>query len=270
MLAAEAQHLCQDAAAMRLLTIPISHYCERARWALDHCGLDYEEEQHLQIFHIRPVRKAGGRHFVPLLVTDEGALTSSGDIVAYADRHARPHRRLYDEDASKRESIIALEATYAGDFGVETRRYAYHRLLPHRALVTRYNGAAAPLHERLALRLGFPFARRKITRYLRIEDETVRAGADPLSQTFDAVAARLSDGRPYLTGDNFTAADLTFAAMAAPLVFPSEYGARRRQVALPSLPELPPQFRAEVEQFRSHPAGAFVLRLYRRARMTPP
>ncbi len=32
----------------RLLTIPISHYCEKARWALDRAGLDYVEERHVQ------------------------------------------------------------------------------------------------------------------------------------------------------------------------------------------------------------------------------
>jgi hypothetical protein len=29
-----------DGAVRRLLTIPISHFCEKARWALDRAGLD--------------------------------------------------------------------------------------------------------------------------------------------------------------------------------------------------------------------------------------
>ena len=32
----------------RLLTIPISHYCEKARWALERAGLAYREERHVR------------------------------------------------------------------------------------------------------------------------------------------------------------------------------------------------------------------------------
>ena len=39
-------------AGVRLITIPISHYCERARWALQRAGVDFIEEQHLQMLHL--------------------------------------------------------------------------------------------------------------------------------------------------------------------------------------------------------------------------
>ena len=37
---------------MRLLTMPISHYCEKVRWALDRQALPYREEGHAPLFHI--------------------------------------------------------------------------------------------------------------------------------------------------------------------------------------------------------------------------
>ncbi len=45
----------------RLLTIPISHYGERARWALDWAGVDYEETHHLQMFSWFAAFAHGGR-----------------------------------------------------------------------------------------------------------------------------------------------------------------------------------------------------------------
>jgi glutathione S-transferase len=67
----------------------------------------------------------------------------------------------------------------------------------------------------------------------------------------------LSDGRRHLCGDRFTAADLTFACLAAAVVLPPEYG-----VALPQgLPEL--------RVFQEHPAGAYALRLFRELRRSP-
>ena len=35
-----------------LLTFPSSHYCEKARWALDYAGANYVEEPHFPAFHM--------------------------------------------------------------------------------------------------------------------------------------------------------------------------------------------------------------------------
>ena len=44
----------------RLVTIPISHYCEKARWALERAGIGYREEPHVQGIHQLAARRAGG------------------------------------------------------------------------------------------------------------------------------------------------------------------------------------------------------------------
>ena len=78
----------------RLITIPISHYCERARWALEHCQVEFEEERHLQVLHRRSVRRAGADHSVPVLVSGDQCVADSADIVAFADSLAPAGRRL--------------------------------------------------------------------------------------------------------------------------------------------------------------------------------
>ena len=60
----------------RLVTIPISHYCERGRWALDHCQVDYREDQYLQLLH-RLATVPAGHTSTPLLITDEGTFPDS-------------------------------------------------------------------------------------------------------------------------------------------------------------------------------------------------
>ncbi|HMV36104.1 MAG TPA: glutathione S-transferase C-terminal domain-containing protein, partial [Turneriella sp.] len=79
----------------------------------------------------------------------------------------------------------------------------------------------------------------------------------------DFVAGLLGDGRPFLCGDAISAADITFAALAAPVLLPDEYG-----VKLPDMRGLPTtrQLHETVEHYRSTPAGKFVLRLYREHR----
>ena len=75
---------------VRLVTIPISHYCEKARWALERAGIPYREERHVQGIHRVAARRAGGGHTVPVLVTPEGALGESEDILRWVDGRTPP------------------------------------------------------------------------------------------------------------------------------------------------------------------------------------
>ena len=245
----------------RLITIPISHYCEKARWALDRAAIGYREERHIQIVHRIASRRAGGGGTVPVLVASDGVFTQSAAILAYADRHTEPGARLYPEDRERRAEVVALERDFDAGLGPEGRRWMYFHLLPERDLGRAYNCTGVPAWERLAFPLLLGVMSGYIRHLLAIGPQTpVQAGA-AVQATFDAVAARLGDGRRYLCGDAFTAADLAFAALAAPVLVPPQYG-----VALPQPAELPPVMAAAVEAFRAHPAGAFALRLFREER----
>jgi glutathione S-transferase len=74
------------------------------------------------------------------------------------------------------------------------------------------------------------------------------------------VAARLG-GRAYLAGERFGAADLTFAALAAPVLLPAGHPALAGDAAA-----LPEPMRATVARLRATAAGAWALGLYARHR----
>src|SRR5260370_1367256 len=61
----------------RLITIPISHYGERARWALERARVDFDETHHLQMFSWVAALRNGGRKTLPVLVTRDGTLNDS-------------------------------------------------------------------------------------------------------------------------------------------------------------------------------------------------
>ncbi len=56
-----------------LVTIPISHFCEKARWALDRADVQYTERRHVQLLHCVAARRAAGALTAPALRAPEEA-----------------------------------------------------------------------------------------------------------------------------------------------------------------------------------------------------
>jgi glutathione S-transferase len=90
----------------RLLTIPISHFCEKARWSLERAGLDYTEEHHVQGVHRIVSRRAGGGGTLPVLVAEEGVFAESEDILRYADERTDEGRRLFPAGAGETDEVV--------------------------------------------------------------------------------------------------------------------------------------------------------------------
>jgi glutathione S-transferase len=248
----------------RLITIPISHFCEKARWALERAGLEYTEERHIQGVHRILARRAGGGETVPVLVTPAGVLAESEQILAYADESLPEELRLFPADRSLRREVESLSRWLDAGLGPEGRRLMYAHMFDQRQLMLKVNNQGVPAWERRIMTALWPLMVRVAKHVLAIGPETIRDDEPRVLHALDTIADRLSDGRRYLTGDRFTAADLTFAALSASVLVPPEYG-----VALPQPEQLPPILATKIRSFREHPAGAYALRLFREERHRP-
>lgn len=247
--------------ANRLLTIPISHFCEKARWALDRAAIPYVEEPHLQGIHVAHALRAGRSRTVPVLVAaDREVLTESADILRWSDRATDPAARLYPAGAEGAEAA-RLEAWLDAGFGPDGRLWMYEATLPVMDRLAASIVHGVPRWERRVFGVGRPVLNQVIVRYLGVSGTNADAAMARVDTVFDTVGARLADGRPYLCGERFTAADLTFAALAAPVLIPPQYGS-----PLPPLEDLPEGLVSEVRRLREHPAGRFALGLYERER----
>ena len=242
---------------LRLVTIPISHYCEKARWALERAAIPYREERHVQGIHRFAARRAGGGDTVPVLVTPDGVLADSAEILAWVDERTPAEHRLFPAESQERREVERLCRRLDDELGPKGRRLMYVHMLAQRKLMLRFNNEGVPRWEDRAIRTGWPvvvrFARRVlgIRPGIEIEDEAA------VWRELDFVAELLADGRPYLCGARFGAADLTFAALSAAVVVPPVYG-----VPLPQPDVLPPDTAAFIEQVRAHPAGRYALALF--------
>ena len=237
---------------LRLITIPISHFCEKARWALDRAGHEYVEERHVQGPSRIASKRAGGTGTTPVLISGRGTLVDSEDIVAFAD----PRLRQADPEVAR------VTRWLDANLGIPDRRLIYAHILPHRELLLGFNNNGVPAWEAQAITTLWNVMHPWAIRQLGLGGD-VKARDEALTlHAFDAVATWIADGRPYIFGDAFTAADLTFAALSAPMIGPENYG-----TPLPQAVELPPETTAMIGRFREHPAGRFALRLYREERV---
>ncbi len=248
-----------------LLTLPFSHFCEKARWALDRAGVDYVEEGHAPGLHRRAVLrvKPGRRSAVPVLVADDGVVADSTDILAWADARASAERALYPREPELRAEVLALEERFDEGLGPDLRRVLYFHLLPRPALVFALADQRTPVWERLVVRAAFPFLASKMRRFMRIDEATVAASLGRVRAVLDEMDGRLSDGRRFLVGARFTAADLTLAALMSPALMPPEHPIRYpRPEAFAQGPQ------ALLRELQGRPTADHARRMYRDHRGT--
>lgn len=242
---------------LRLITIPISHYCEKARWALERAGIPYREERHIQGVHRIAARRAGGGLTVPVLVTPDGTIGESAEILVWVDERTPGEQRLFPHDPAERAEVESLCRRLDEVLGPSGRRLMYVAMLPQRELLLRVNNQGVPRWEDRTMRYGWPVITGLVKRVLKIEPGVEVEDRATVWGELDFIAEQLSDGRPYLCGERFGAADLTFAALSAAVLVPPIYG-----VPLPQPEVLRGDTAAIVQAAREHPAGQFALRLY--------
>jgi glutathione S-transferase len=246
----------------RLITIPISHYCEKARWVLDASGLPYREEAHAPIVHRRATRAVGARS-VPVLVHGTAVLRDSSTIALHVDALAPPERRLLPLDAEERARVLAIEDELDETLGLDARLLGYWHMLrgdgAARANVGRLLGMQSPL----ALRLVTPVFRTFMFGFYQVNARTAEVAEARVRATFARLGERI-ESEGYLVARRFTLADLTFAALSSPLLWPPEHPVTGRFGGKPI-----PGLVALHDELCATTAGRHALRMYRERRGGP-
>jgi glutathione S-transferase len=280
----------------RLITIPVSHYCEKTRWALTRLQIPFVEERHMPPFHRWATReidkgsrlghtpeterntsslnrlqkkrnmsslnrwitqKIGGQS-VPVLITETSILKSSDEILNYVDAIAPDALKLYPTNPEHRNQIDKLVHSFDSVLAPAVRLWSYSYLMKQAHLIQPLWCEGVPWFERLFFPVMFPWMRSNALQMYGISDVSTIAAHESINRIFETVGNLLADGRAYLVGDRFSAADLAFATLAAAVVVPPGYG-----VKLPELSQLPDQIANSIQRFRETLAGKFVFHLYR-------
>ncbi len=241
--------------------IEISHFNEKARWALDYKGVEHQRRAPTPGAHMLVALwlTRGHNKTFPLLQLDGQAIGDSTEIIAALERRF-PEPPLYPEDPVERRRALELEEFFDEELGSHLRLLAFHEATKDPAVVERFTVDLLP--DRLAelgpVRAGATrfFSAFTGLRYGVKSDQRAEVARGKVLVALDRLEAELGDG-DYLVGDRFTVADLAAASLFYPLVQPPE------GPALPPPPEAIERFRAPL---KDRPGYQWVAEMFRKHR----
>jgi glutathione S-transferase len=202
--------------------IEISHYNEKARWALDYKRIPHERRVPMPGLHgfRAMVLTRGAQRRLPVLEIDGKRIGDSTAIIAALEEYA-PEPPLYPADPVERARALQLEDWFDEELAPALRRFVWYHTLPDTdALAASLFTIPSPARERL-LRTTAPLVRPAIRRDYDVSDESVVQARAQVVAAMDRVEAELQPSG-YLVGDAFTVADLTAASLFTPVLAPPE------------------------------------------------
>ena len=237
----------------------ISHYCEKARWALDYLDIDYELRTLPVIEHAKIAKAAGAPgSATPFLTGDGFVVQGSSSILDWADAAATGDKRLTPEQDS--EQCLEIERRLDDIAGVHVRRYFYSEaVVDHPKTVRAVFTTDIPLKNKIIITLAWRKIREKMMQFMDLGPAQRLDSKAKVEAELSWLDDLLSGDREFLVGGTFTRADLTAASLLAPLVLPEQH-------PLHSTIQLPPVMTSEVAQWQDRPSLKLVRRVYEQYR----
>jgi glutathione S-transferase len=246
-------------ADLELFQFRHSHYNEKIRWALEYKGLPHRRTDLLPGPHIRTIKKLTGQTQTPVLRMNSEYVHDSAWIIERLELIFKDAPSLYPRDEAMRARARELERHFDFVVGPAARACAFVGMLDSGDYIARLFSEEQPWLKRTLYRAGFPFIKGLMKRRNGITDRDAIAEAERLvAQNMESIA-KLTFKSRYLAGDAFSIADLTAAALLAPLVDPSHPDMKQPE------PQ-PAKLAALTQKWRDHPAGRWVLDIYERHR----
>ncbi|MDE1917432.1 MAG: glutathione S-transferase N-terminal domain-containing protein [Sphingomonadales bacterium] len=191
-----------------LLTLPPSHYCERARWALDLQGIVYDEERLAPGTHLLRVKRLGAEATsLPLLLLEDGSLCQGSDRildwVGLPGGDPEIERRLEQETAP-----LIRQCLYAG------------LLSDPRSGIRDVLLRGTSKRDATIGRLTWPLLRRIMAAGMNARPRLLPDLIAQVEHELDWFDRLLAERGAHLAGREFGRADLTAASLLAPVALP--------------------------------------------------
>lgn len=245
-----------------LWQIDISHYAEKARWALDYKEVDHVRRSPLPGTHI-PIAlflTRGAQPTIPVLQMDGRAIGDSTAIIAALDAKYLD-RPLYPSTPDDRSRALELEDWFDENLGPHSRLLPFYELIQEPEIFAEVASKSVPGPLGKAKPVVGAYGRIYTSlRWGANKEEDAKRAREAIVAAFDKLEAELEKGDgEFLVGDRLSVADVTAASLFYPIVVPPEG---------PLSPDLPRP--ASLESFRQslsdRPGYRWVEETFRRHR----
>ncbi|MCG6151640.1 glutathione S-transferase N-terminal domain-containing protein [Leptospira bandrabouensis] len=197
-----------------LYTFPISHFSEKARWALDLANYDYKLNPLVPGQHIQTLKPLVNDLYVPVLETETGIIQGSGDILDFVEEKAFGHKASPEEKQ--------MEEKIDTQIGKSLQTLLYHFILDYPEIVGKLfllkpaspnDTVGAPEH--------FDLIALSLKRRYKITPKNLEV----VKQSLDECSKELIEiykSRKFFNGTSFGRVDLTLASLMGMLSEPKE------------------------------------------------
>ena len=256
-----------------LYIFAISHYCEKARWALDYLNIDYRLQHLSPISYMKFLRSLGvADTTLPVLTVGSLTLQGSSQIIDWAETHCESGSKSGQESeirvlAADSDADISrsreIEQRLDDLAGVHIRRYYYSEaLLNQPQQIRRIFSRHLPWHQQLMLRLAWNKICQYMIRPLDLGAEQGRESRQIIDTELDWLDQLLAGNRRFLVGERFSRADIAAASLLSPLVLPAQHPTYHRM-------QLPPGLAADAADWQERPSMRWIRDIYRDYRKLP-
>lgn len=239
-----------------LYIFAISHYCEKARWALDYLDIDYEIRHTAPGLHQLIAKKLGApRSSLPILVADGQLVQGSAEIINWADSIGATDSKRLTPDSVRRE-CLEMEKRLDDIAGVHTRRYYYSEaLVDHPETVRPIFTKDLPIMQKLLVGGTWSLVRKLMIDRMDLGPEQGQDSKRIVHGELSWLDGMLSDGRHFLVGEQLSRADVAAASLLAPLAAPKEH---------PTYTDLklPPRLATDLANWENRPSINWVRDIY--------
>ena len=242
-----------------LYQFPLSHFCEKARWLLDHKELDYVAHNLIPGMHRAFAQLKTGQNRLPILRDQDRWIADSTEIALYLDK-VYPEHALLRSDLQQRE--LALEINYqATELGRHVRRWGLaHTLTESEESLDILIGEKGYLRQ--FEKYSKPIIRALLSKGYQLNSDKVAESKQRMDDLIEVLNGRLIEnhGR-YFVGERLGLADIAVCSMLAPLLeIPGTPWEKEHAEILSD------EFRKYKQMLSELPLGQYVLRIYQTER----
>ncbi|HET6998914.1 MAG TPA: glutathione S-transferase family protein [Solirubrobacterales bacterium] len=245
-----------------LWQLPLSHYSEKARWALAHKSVEHQRRSPMPGMHMAiALWLTRGKEKVFPVLQMEGRTIGDSTAVIAALEQRHPDPPLYPADPDQRHRALGLEDFFDEELGPYTRLLPFHELInePEMFAEVAADSVPGPLGNAKGF-IGLYARTYTSIRFGANSDAKAAVAREKITLAMDRLDAELAaNGGDYLVGERFSVADLTAASLFYPLVGP-EGG------PLPPDTPAPPALERFRDTLRDRPGYTWVEEMFRRHR----